>query len=111
MLSPSLVKVPGSTWDKAVLVWLTVCMPTGSGKSTLFRHLYGIVGDIRMEGCLEEDAPTWLVNDATFEKMGALMSQNDGRLQGLHLMVCLILTSFHSLFNSLMVISMAERHR
>ena len=84
MLSPSSVKVPSSTWDKAVLVWLAVCISTGSGKSTLFRHLYGIVQDIRMESYLEEDAPTWLVDDATFEKMGALMSQNDSRLLGLY---------------------------
>ena len=105
MLSPSSVKVPGSTWYEAVLVWLTVCMPTGSGESTLFLHLYSIVRDIRMESYLEEDAPTWLVDDAIIEKMGALMSQNDGRLLGLYDELSAFLTQINvysgrGLFNS-----------
>ena len=32
---------------------------------------------------LEQD-PSWLLQDATFEKMGALMSDNSGRLIGLY---------------------------
>jgi len=31
-----------------------------------------------------EQDPTWLLQDATFEKMGALMSENSGRLIGLY---------------------------
>ncbi len=47
VLSPSVVKVPGTDWTEPALVWLTVCMPTGSGKSTLFRHLYTLIREIR----------------------------------------------------------------
>ena len=32
---------------------------------------------------LERD-PSWLLQDATFEKMGALMSDNSGRLLGIY---------------------------
>lgn len=32
---------------------------------------------------LDEDAP-WLLQDATFEKMGALMAENNGRLLALY---------------------------
>lgn len=41
VLAPSVVKVPDNDWTEQVPVWLTVCMPTGSGKSTLFRHYLG----------------------------------------------------------------------
>jgi hypothetical protein len=33
---------------------------------------------------LEIDSAQWLLQDATFEKMGALMNENDGRLLGLY---------------------------
>jgi len=36
MLSPSVVKVDGTDWSEPVLIWLTICMSTGSGKSSLF---------------------------------------------------------------------------
>lgn len=42
MLSPSIVKAPGTSWEEPVLVWLTICMPTGSGKSILFRHIHSL---------------------------------------------------------------------
>ena len=35
LLSPSIVKVSGKDWAEPVLLWLTISMPTGSGKSTL----------------------------------------------------------------------------
>ena len=43
MLSPSVVTVPGSSWEEPVLVWLTICMPTGSGKSVLFKHVISLL--------------------------------------------------------------------
>ena len=39
---------------------------------------------MREQCSLTKDDPVWLVDDATFEKMGALMSENDGRLLGLY---------------------------
>lgn len=36
ILSPSVVMIDDTDWNEPVLVWLTICMPTGSGKSSLF---------------------------------------------------------------------------
>ena len=42
MLSPSVVTIDDTDWNEPILLWLTICMPTGSGKSSLFRHLLSI---------------------------------------------------------------------
>ena len=84
VLSPSVVKVPGTDWTEPVLAWLTVSMPTGSGKSTLFRHLYSMMQEIRVMCGVTDEEPTWVFDDATFEKMGALMSENSCRLLGFY---------------------------
>ena len=47
IISPSTIEVPGTDWSEPVLLWLTVTMPIGSGKSTLFHHLYSLLIDIR----------------------------------------------------------------
>lgn len=84
MLSPSVIKVPGTNWIEPVLVWLTVAMPTGSGKSTLFRHLYSILQEVREKCEVSDKDPSWVFDDATFEKMGALMKENSCRLIGFY---------------------------
>ena len=83
-LSPSLVKVPGTDWTEPVLAWMTISMPTGSGKSTLFRHLYSMIQDIRVKCGVSENGPTWVFDNGTLEKMGALMNENSCRLLGLY---------------------------
>lgn len=56
MLSPSVVKVPGTDWAEPVFTWLTIAMPTGSGKSTLFRHLYSLLHGVRSKcGLIDSD--------------------------------------------------------
>ena len=84
VLSPSVVKVPGADWTEPVLAWLTVSMPTGSGKSTLFRHLYSMMQEIRVMCGITDEEPTWVFDDAIFEKMGALMSENSCPLLGFY---------------------------
>ena len=84
MLSPCIVKRPTTDWEEPALVWLTVCMPTGSGKSTLFRHLYSLMRDVRAACNVTEKDPSWVFDDATFEKMGALMHSNSARLLGIY---------------------------
>ena len=59
-------------------------MPTGSGKSTLFRHLYSLLQEIRVTCGVTDEEPAWVFDDATFEKMGALMSENSCRLLGFY---------------------------
>ena len=84
MLSPSSVRVPSTDWCEPVLLWLTVSMPTRSGKSTLFRHLYSLLEKVRQLCDVDEQNPAWVVDDASFEKMGALMNENSARLLGLY---------------------------
>ena len=84
VLSPASVRVPHTDWEEPVLLWLTVSMPTGSGKSTLFRHLYDLLQRTRTLAGITNDDPSWIMDDATFEKMGALMKENSSRLLGFY---------------------------
>ena len=84
MLSPASVEVPNTDWCEPVPLWMTVCMPTGSGKSTLFKHIYNLL-QLTRELCGQgERDPVWATDDTTFEKMGVLMSRNSARLLGLY---------------------------
>ncbi len=85
MLSPAVVEVPGTDWVEPVLVWMTIAMPTGSGKLTLFRHIYKNLGALRAK-CMQNDEedPSWVFDDGSFEKMGALMHSNSARLLGFY---------------------------
>ena len=38
IISPATVKVPNTPWDEPTLVWLTISMPTGSRKTTIFAY-------------------------------------------------------------------------
>ena len=49
-------------------------MPTSSGKSTLFKHLMELLQKIQQACGVTEDNPSWIFDDASFEKMGALNS-------------------------------------
>lgn len=100
-ISPSVVTVPGTDWTETTLIWLTISMPTGSRKTTVYQFLKGLLHEMRIESkckgivdfpetnwlCLldflPESDPQWLLMDATFEKMGALMAENGGRLLGM----------------------------
>lgn len=59
-------------------------MPTGSGKSTLFRYLYSLLKEIQEIAGIHKDDPAWVIDDATFEKMGALMCENSCRFIGFY---------------------------
>ena len=84
ILLPSTIKVPKTDWAEPVLLWMTVAMPTGSGKSTLFRYSYNILQTIRRDAGVTDDDPTWVLDDSSFEKIGALMHNNASRLIGLY---------------------------
>lgn len=84
VLSPATVKVPQTEWAEPILLWMTVAMPTGTGKSTLFRYLYNLLVRVRCLAAVPEDDPAWVLDDSSFEKMGALMDLNASRLIGLY---------------------------
>jgi len=63
---------------------MTVSIPTGSGKSTLFGRLYNLLEKVREMCGLDEHDPAWVVDDTSFEKLGALMNENSARLLGFY---------------------------
>lgn len=84
MLSHSNVEVAGTQWSEPVIVWIAIGMPTGSGKSSLFTFLLGLLREVRDLCKKKEMHQSWTVEEASFEKMGALMAENDGKLLGLY---------------------------
>ena len=56
-------------------------MPTDTGKSPLCHYITKILEEIRVR--IGGKTP-WQVEDATFEKMGELMSHNAGRILGMY---------------------------
>lgn len=83
-MSHSVVKVPGTVWVEPVILWIAISMPTGSGKTPLFAFLTGILHKIRSQLKLTNSHPTWLLDEASFEKMGELMASNHSKLLGMY---------------------------
>ena len=83
-MSHSTVQVEGTDWVEPAILWISICMPTGSGKSGLCKFLKSLVDKARRERKLSESDPSWCLDDQSFEKMGALMSDNHGKLLGLY---------------------------
>ena len=83
-LAHSVVEVPGTDWVEPVILWLSIGMPTGSGKSSLFNYLLGILRTVRHKCSRSEVHPPWTVDEASLEKMGAIMAENHGRLLGVY---------------------------
>ena len=55
-----------------------------AGKSTIFRHIYNIIQSVRAELDVRDEDPSWTFDDASFEKMGALMNDNSCCLLGFY---------------------------
>ncbi len=83
-MSHSTVEVEGTDWVEPVLLWISICMPTGSGKSVLCKFLKLLVDKPREGKGLTDSDPSWCLDDESFEKMGALMSENHGKLIGVY---------------------------
>ena len=49
IISPAVVKVPGTDWEEPALVWLTISMPTGSRKTTIYQFLRRLLQRIRQQ--------------------------------------------------------------
>ena len=69
ILSPASVKVPNTDWEEPVLLWITICMPTGSGKS---QHLYELLQRIHTRAGFTDDDTSWIMDDTSFEKNGSI---------------------------------------
>lgn len=82
-MSHSVVEVEGTSWMEPVLLWISVCMPTGMGKSSLCKYLKSLVREARQHRGLDEDS-TWICDDQSFQKMGDMMARNNWKLLGLY---------------------------
>lgn len=78
------VHVPGTAWIEPVILWIAISMPTGSGKTPLFVFLINILRKCRAKVKLTIADPPWLLDEASFEKMGELMAQSNGKMLGLY---------------------------
>lgn len=47
VISPAVVTVPQTDWVEPTFIWLTISMPTGSRKITVYQFLRGLLQDIR----------------------------------------------------------------
>ncbi|XP_065899115.1 uncharacterized protein [Dysidea avara] len=84
LLSPAVIKIPKKDWVEPILLWMTIVMPTGSGKSTLYRHLLDVLRKVQLACQVSEGDPSWMFDDGSFEKMGCLMSENGCILIGIY---------------------------
>ena len=83
-MSHSSVKVEATEWVEPVILWIGICMRTGSGKSALCKFLKSLVEKARARCGLSMADLSWFLDDQSFEKMGSLMSDNNGKLIGLY---------------------------
>ena len=81
-MSHSVVAVEGTDWMEPVLLWMSICMPTGMGKSSLCKYLRGLVKEAKKNRGVND--AVWLCDDQSFEKMGDLMYNNHWKLLGLY---------------------------
>ena len=81
-MSHCAVEVEGTDWVEPVLRWISICMPTGSGKTSLCKYLKRLVD--KTHANIGADNPSWYLDDQSFEKMGAMMHENHSKLMGLY---------------------------
>ena len=81
-MSHSAIQVDSTDWIEPAIVWISICMPTGSGKSSLCKYLKHL-DDAREKAGADADT-SWFADDQSFKKMGALMDDNNSKLLGLY---------------------------
>ena len=99
-MSHANVCVPATDRVEPVFMWIAIGMQTGSGKSPLYKFLLKILCNTQTQVGPSETSPPWLLHEATFEKMGAMMAENHCKLLGL----------YHELSSFLTQIYLCKRH-
>ena len=82
-MSHATVKVDTSELCEPVLLWISICMPTGCAKSSLYNYLHGLVNKARKKST-QDNGPLWCLGDQSFEKLGELMQENKWKILGLY---------------------------
>ena len=65
-MSHACVSVPGTEWVEPVLFWVSIGMPTGSGKSPLFKYLLTLLQKARDRCGLDETSPARQLEEGSF---------------------------------------------
>ena len=94
-MSHSVVEVEETEWIEPVILWIAICMPTGSGKSSLCKYLRKLVLETRSACLLDGTSPPWFLDDQSFEKLGALMDENHSKSLGLYDELSMFLTQLN----------------
>ena len=67
ILSPAVVTIPRVDYVEPAIMWLSLNLTTGRGKSSLHKYLHELICNVRSErGCKDED-PSWFIGDSKFE--------------------------------------------
>jgi len=82
-MSHATVKVDTSELCEPILLWISICMPTGCAKSSLYNYLHGLVNKARKKST-QDNGPLWCLGDQSFEKLGELMQENKWKILGLY---------------------------
>ena len=80
--SHAVVNPFGKDWFEPMILWIVIVMPTGAGKSTLFKFLRGSLDTVRKR--VTASGKDWAVEEGSMEKMGAMMAENGNKLIGLY---------------------------
>ena len=83
-MSHSVVEVEGRDWAEPLLLWISICMQTGMGKSSLCKFLRSLVKQTCIHRGIQKPDSAWLLDDQSFEKMGDSMYRNHSKLLGLY---------------------------
>ena len=82
-MSHATVSVPNTRWVEPVLAWVSIGMPVGSEQDSLYQYLWSLLDKTRKKSGAEK-GPSWLMEGATFKRMGAMMEANHSKLLGLY---------------------------
>ena len=98
-MSHSVVEVEGTDWVEPVLLWISVCMPTGTGKSSLCKFLRKLIMEAeKLCGDHEDDSISWMMDNQSFKKMGDIMHKNYWKLLGLYDELSMLLSQVNIFF-------------
>ena len=83
------VHLEESDWREPLLSWIVMHMPSGTRKTAIYSFLENSLYDKTMEIIrdtfrLNTDESHFLVHEATFEKLGILLQENDGKRLWIH---------------------------
>ena len=81
-ISHCTVSVPDKMFVEPVVLWMTIGMQSGSGKSPFHTYLLSLIHSVQAKVESANNHGQWIIDHASFEKMGELMANNHCKLFG-----------------------------